>query len=56
MKELEGKLAYYKIIVNSIYGDSRLITHVYSDIFKLKSKIRTVKERKEKIKRLFNGV
>lgn len=55
MKELEGKLAYYKMIVNSSYG-SQLTTHVYSDIFKLRTKIGTIKKRKEKIKRLFNGV
>ena len=56
MKELESKLAYYKIIVNSSYGGSQLTTHVYSDIFKLRTKIGTIKKRKEKIKRLFNGV
>ena len=54
MKELESKLAYYKMIMNSSYGGSQLLTHVYSDISKLRSKIRTVKERKKKIKNLFN--
>lgn len=55
MKELETKLAHYKMIVNSSYGDSRLITDTYLEVFKLKSKIRIVKMRKFKIKNLFNG-
>jgi len=46
MKELETKLAYYKMIIN---------TDVYSEVFKLRGKIRTVKIRKSKIKNLFNG-
>jgi hypothetical protein len=63
MKELESKLAYYKMIVNSSYGGSQLTTHVYTDAvnqarqhFALRTKIGTIKKRKEKIKRLFNGV
>ena len=55
MKELESKLAYYKMIINSSFGGSQLTTHVYSDIFKLKSKINTIKERKKKIKKIFDG-
>jgi len=56
MKELENKLAYYKMVVNSNYGkNSRLITDVYSEVFRLRGKIRTVKIRKSKIKNLFNG-
>ena len=56
MKELETKLAYYKMIVNSNYGEnSRLVTDVYSEVFKLRGKVRIVKMRKEKIKRIFNG-
>ena len=55
MKQLESKLAYYKMIVNSSYGSSQLTTHVYSDISNLRSKIKTIKKRKDKIKRLFNG-
>ena len=56
MEELESKLAYYKMIVNSNYGEnSRLVTDVYSEVFKLRDKIRTVKIRKSKIKNLFNG-
>jgi hypothetical protein len=55
MKELETKLSYYKMIVNSNYGEnSRLVTDVYSEVFKLRGKIRTVKMRKNKIKRIFN--
>jgi hypothetical protein len=56
MKELETKLAHYKMIINSNYGEnSRLVTDVYSEVFKLRGKIRTVKIRKSKIKNLFNG-
>lgn len=54
MKQLESKLAYYKMIVNSSYG-SQSITDVYYEVSKLKSKIRTVKKRKEKIKKIFDG-
>jgi hypothetical protein len=56
MKELETKLAYYKMIVNSNYGEnSRLVTDVYSEVFKLRDKVHIIKMRKEKIKRIFNG-
>lgn len=56
MEQLEAKLAYYKMIVNSNYGEnSRLVTDVYSEVFKLRGKIHTVKTRKSKIKRLFDG-
>ena len=56
MKELETKLAYYKMIINSNYGEnSRLVTDVYSEVFKLRDKVRIVKMRKKKIKRIFNG-
>jgi len=56
MKELETKLAYYKMIANSNYGEnSRLVTDVYSEVFKLRDKVRIIKMRKEKIKRIFNG-
>ena len=55
MKELENKLAYYKMIVNSNYGENSRLTDVYSEFFKLRGKIRTIKNRKIKIKNLFNG-
>ena len=54
MNELEAKLAYYKMIVNSSYGSMNL-TDVYSEVFKLRSKIHLVKMRKYKIKNLFDG-
>jgi hypothetical protein len=55
MKELETKLAHYKMIVNSNYGEnSRLVTDAYSEVFKLRGKVRIVKMRKKKIKRIFN--
>ena len=55
MKQLESKLAYYKMILNSSYGNSQLTTHIYSEVYNIKTKIGTIKKRKEKIKRLFNG-
>ena len=54
MKELESKLAYYKMIVNSSYG-SQSVTDVYSEVFKIINKIRIIKMRKSKIKNLFDG-
>ena len=61
MKELESKLAYYKMIVNSSYG-SQSVTDVYklenfanSEVFKIRNKIRIIKMRKSKIKNLFDG-
>ena len=51
--KLESKLAYYKMIINSSYG-SQSVTDVYSEVFKLRSKIKTIKKRKEKIKKIFN--
>ena len=54
MKELESKLAYYKMIVNSSYG-SQSVTDVYSEVSKIRNKIRIIKMRKNKIKNLFDG-
>lgn len=54
MKELESKLAYYKMIVNSSYG-SQSVIDVYSEVFKIRNKIRIIKMRKSKIKNLFDG-
>lgn len=54
MKELESKLAYYKMIVNSSYG-SQSVTDVYSEVSKIRNKIRIIKMRKSKIKNLFDG-
>ena len=54
MKELESKLAYYKMIVNSSYG-SQSVTDVYSEVSKIRNKIRIIKMRKSKIKKLFDG-
>ena len=53
MKELESKLAYYKMIVNSSYG-SQSVTDVYSEVFKIRRRIITIKIRKNKIKKIFN--
>ena len=62
MKELESKLAYYKMIVNSSYGSQSVTKEfnlksedVYSEVFKIRNKIRIIKMRKSKIKNLFDG-
>jgi len=59
MHKLKKEIMCLKIQINSSYGvsggSSQLTTHVYSDIFKLRSKIKTIKKRKEKIKRIFDG-
>ena len=52
--KLESKLAYYKMIVNSSYG-SQSVIDVYSEVFKIRNKIRIIKMRKSKIKNLFDG-
>ena len=54
MRELESKLAYYKMVLNSSYG-SQSVTDVYSEVFKIRNKIHIIKMRKSKIKNLFDG-
>jgi hypothetical protein len=52
MRELESKLAYYKMILNSSYGTMN-VTDVYSEVFKLRCRVNVIKARKCKIKKLF---
>lgn len=59
MRDLEARLAYYKIIINSNYGnsyfwDQSLLSDIYDEIFQVRNKIRVLKNRKYKIKRLFH--
>lgn len=54
MRDLEARLAYYKIIINSNYGNSKLLSDIYDEIFQVRNKIRVLKNRKYKIKRLFH--
>ncbi len=58
MRDLESKLIWLKITLNSYYGSlnnknfDENKTHL--EIFELKQKISLIKKRKEKIKRLLN--
>jgi hypothetical protein len=54
MRELESKLAYYKMILNSSYGAMN-VTDVYSELSKLRCRVNVIKARKYKIKKLFDG-
>ncbi len=60
MKDLYNRLAILKIILNSHYGTNTVanvntIANVYDESFKIRKKIHSIKTRKEKIKRIFNG-
>ena len=44
-----------KTLLNSNYGEDKIIKNVYEESYKIRKKIRTVKIRKSKIKNLFNG-
>ena len=53
MKDLYNRLSVLKIILNSSYG-SNTAANVYEESYKIRKKISTIKERKKKIKNLFN--
>jgi len=53
MKDLYNRLAILKIILNSHYGINT-VTNVYEESYKIRKKINTLKNRKEKINRIFN--
>jgi len=55
MKELYNRLSLLKILLNSNYGEGKITNNVYEESFKIRKKIHTIKSRKEKIKRIFNG-
>jgi hypothetical protein len=55
MNELYNRLSMLKTLLNSHYGEYKIIKNVYEETFKIRKKIRSVKKRKEKIKRIFNG-
>jgi hypothetical protein len=57
MNELYNRLSVLKMILNSSYGVGVNTTaNVYEESFKIREKINVIKSRKEKIKRIFNGV
>ena len=54
MKELYDRLALLKVLLNSHYGEGKIINNVYEETYTIRKKITTIKNRKEKIKRIFN--
>lgn len=54
MKELYDRLALLKILLNSHYGEGKIISNVYEETYKIRQKIHTIKMRKYKIKNIFN--
>jgi predicted transcriptional regulator len=53
MNDLYNRLSVLKIILNSSYG-ANTAANVYEESYKIRKKISTIKERKKKIKNLFN--
>jgi hypothetical protein len=58
MKKLYSELAYYKMLINSNYGlgskSNNTDKSMLDKAYQLRRKIITVKNRKEKIKRIFD--
>jgi len=44
-----------KVLLNSDYGEGKIINNIYEESYKIRKKIYSIKIRKEKIKRIFNG-
>jgi len=55
MNELYNRLSLLKILINSNYGEGKITNNIYEESFKIRKKINTIKGRKEKINRIFNG-
>ncbi len=55
MNDLYNRLSVLKIILNSNYGaDFSTVNNVYEESYKIRTKIKTIKSRKDKINRIFN--
>lgn len=55
MKDLYNRLSVLKIILNSSYGANTVVeANVYKESYKIRTKIKTIKSRKDKINRIFN--
>jgi len=54
MEDLYNRLSMLKILLNSHYGEGKIINNVYEESYKIRKKIHLIKTRKEKIKRIFN--
>jgi len=55
MSYLQNRLAVLKIILNSHYGEGKIVNSVYEETYKIRKKIHTIKMRKYKIKNIFNA-
>ena len=55
MNELYNRLSVLKMILNSSYGVGVNAANVYEESYKIRKKINTIKERKKKIKKIFDG-
>ncbi len=56
MNDLYNRLSVLKIILNSNYGVGvNTATKVYEESYKIRTKIKSIKSRKDKINRIFNG-
>ena len=59
MKELESKLAYYKMLINSNYGVNNIggyqnLDSIFEEVYKLKIRIISIEKRKKKIRNLLD--
>jgi hypothetical protein len=54
MDSLYKQLSYLKIILNSNYGSGVNVQDIYNKTYSIKKRIMLIKERKEKIKNIFN--
>jgi hypothetical protein len=54
MEDLYNRLSMLKVLLNSHYGEGKIIKNVYEESYKIRKKIHSIKVRKEKIKRIFN--
>jgi len=56
MNDLYNRLSVLKIILNSNYGgDFSTVNNIYKESYKIRTKIKTIKGRKDKINRIFNA-
>jgi hypothetical protein len=56
MDSLYNRLSVLKMILNSSYGVGvNTAANVYEESYKIRKKINTIKERKKKIKKIFDG-
>ena len=54
MKSLYNRLHVLKVLLNSQHGgDVKIISNVYEESYKIRQKIHNIKQRKQKIKRLY---